>query len=81
MEFPGVVGSDIERAKFSIRTKLGPYTQVHFVVQPWKQQRGGTAVLAKDSNTIVLWHDQRYNAVALTPKFYGRVNTRYYDEY
>ena len=80
MEFPGVVGSDIERAKLSIRTKLG-HTQVHFIVQPWRQQRGGTrAVLTKDSNTIVLWYDQRYNAIALSPKFYGRVHT-YYEEY
>ena len=77
MEFPGVVGSDLERAKFSIKTKLGPYTPVHFVVQPYKQQRNALFVptSTQGNNTVVLWYDARYNAVALTPKFYGRVYT------
>ena len=67
MEFPGLVGCDLERAKCIIRSKLGPHTQVHFVTVPYRQQR---QVMLQDraSNTIVLWHDERYNAVAVTPR-------------
>jgi len=84
IEFPGLVGCDLERAKCSIRSKLGAHTRVRFLVQPYRVQRG-SCVQQEDqdlnSNTIVLWHDQRYDAVAITPRFWGRVRTRWEEEY
>jgi hypothetical protein len=77
MEFPSVVGSDLERAKCIIKSKLGPHTPVHFVVQPYKQQKNAIFIPnTPGSNAILLWYDERYNAVALTPKYYGRVYTK-----
>ena len=81
MEFPGVVGSDIERAKLIIKSKLGHHTPVRFLVQPYRQQRTAAPIELSSEQTVVLWHDQRYNAVAITPRFLGRIyksNEYYY---
>jgi hypothetical protein len=80
MEFPEVVGSDIQRAKLIIKSKLGRHTPVRFLVQPYRQQRSAAPTELSSEQTIVLWHDQRYNAVAITPRFLGRIYKKS-DEY
>lgn len=73
MEFPMVVGCDLTRAKAIIRTRLGPLTRVRFQVVEYVFGRKPQGVAVADDNTIVLRYDAKYDAVALTPRFYGTI--------
>ena len=73
MDFPMVVGCDLDRAKAIIRTRLGYYTPVNFVVAEYKPTQRNKPVTTYGSNTIVLWYDAKYDAVALTPHFRGAI--------
>ena len=73
MEFPMVVGCDLERAKAIIRTRLGPLTPVRFQVVEFIFGRKPKGTIVADDNTIVLRYDAKYDAVALTPRFFGTI--------
>lgn len=71
IEFPSVVGCDLGRAQAIIRTRLGPLTRVKFQVVEYVFGRKQHGVVVKDDSTIVLRYDAKYDAVAITPRFYG----------
>lgn len=73
IEFPSVVGCDLVRAQAIIRTRLGPLTPVKFHVVEYINGRKPRATVVADNNTIVLRYDVKYDAVAITPRFFGSV--------
>ena len=73
MEFPMVVGCDLARAQAIIRTRLGPSTPVKFQIVEYVFGRKPKGTVVADDNTIVLRYDAKYDAVALTPRFYGTI--------
>jgi hypothetical protein len=87
--FPNVVGCDEFRAKAMIRywlkVKIGYDEKIHFTMIDHKLKRSLTKPL-KDtfgndtspkvqqlSKQVILWYDYKFNAVAITPVWYGTV--------
>ncbi len=69
-----VVGCDLQRAQAIIRTRLGPWTaaQVKFKIVEYQHGKK-TKPVAVFPDTILLYYDAKYDAVAITPKFRGNI--------
>ena len=87
--FPNVVGCDLDRAKcmirFWLKVKVGYDEEVHFSVYDHKARRAllapqkdsfgndGEPKVLQRSKEIILWYDYKYDAVAITPIWFGTV--------
>ena len=67
--FPNVVGCDLYRATRMIRFHL-PNTNVKFKIVPYLRNRKHKPVFV-EQNQVILYYDEKYQAVALTPRFAG----------
>lgn len=91
-KFPNVVGCEEFRAKALIRywlkVKTGiedtkfrifDHTQKNKLTRPNKDVFGNDLVpaIAQHSNEVILWYDYKYDAVAITPYWFGSV---YYEK-
>jgi len=80
MEFPNAVGMDINRAKAYIQGKLGN-TRVFFQEVIYKANRKNALSIEPRDNQVVLWIDEKWNCVAKTPSFKGRIVQQNEGEY
>ncbi len=67
--FPNVVGCDLYRATRMIQFHL-PHTNVKFKVVPYLRNRKHKPVYV-EQNQVILYYDEKFDAVALTPRFSG----------
>ena len=71
--FPNVVGCDLYRATRMILFGL-PNMVVKFKVVPYLRNRKHKPMCI-EQNTVVLYYDEKYQAVAKTPRFAGYQET------
>ena len=76
--FPNVVGCDLYRATRMIQFGL-PNAIVKFKIVPYLRNRKHKPVYV-EQNTVILYYDEKYQAVAKTPHFAGYQEVDDYSE-
>ena len=87
--FPNVVGLEEFRAKALIRywlkVKVGYEEDIYFRMYDYKKKRAltkpakdsygneGTAKVVQGKKEVILWYDYKFDAVAITPIWFGTV--------
>jgi hypothetical protein len=87
--FPNIVGLEEFRAKALIRywlkVKVGYEEDIYFRMYDYKHKRSltkpckdsfgneGTAKVVQGKKEVILWYDYKYDAVAITPVWFGSV--------
>jgi len=87
--FPNIVGLEEFRAKALIRYWLKVFIKydedIYFRMYDYKQKRAltsptkdafgniGNAKVVQGSKEVILWYDYKFDAVAITPVWYGEV--------
>jgi hypothetical protein len=94
-KFPNVVGCEEFRAKALVRYwlkvktgiehvkfRLFDHTQKNKLTRPAKDSFGNdlSAPVSQHSNEVILWYDYKYDAVAITPYWFGSVQYAKYSE-